>query len=227
MLEPSAKYIGNQEWGIISFEEEEPLLLARDDVESCALPEIVALDKVEEKLAAACPPYKRPHQVKAYVAHVKRNGEQAGGLWTIPRTYRKKGGRGRAYAFYLSLQMLEGVAREDLMTFPEEARRKVFEFDQHNAFPRHLAMHLISLLGEETFGDLFPVFASFAFHARVWRKMLEDYYETDAKRLKRLLLSCMYTRSRLAPVERQDKFPFLDTLHSEMSRIEATLVEKV
>ena len=55
---------------------------------------------------------------------------------------------------------------------------------------------------------------------------MEDYYETDAKLLKRLLLSCMYTRSRLAPVGRQDKFPFLDTLHSEMSRIEATLVEE-
>ena len=170
--------------------------------------------------------YKNPDQVRAYVQTVRRKGTGLGnGVWRINQIYQKKQGIGRLSTSALSLQGLEKEARQDALTFDQDvadAVLLVWELDQHHSFPANLAAHLDSLLTPSWRGD-FPFFESYADNAPVWKMFLCQYYGEDDSSMKKLMLSIMFPKTRLAPQGRCDSHPFLDTLYQEIREIEDLL----
>ena len=224
LRDPSAKYQGYEELDFV-FPEVEKKLQTTDE-ESFTLEELVNLEKLTDGVEQPGH-YANPGQVRSYIQMVRKRGKQEGALWRVSRTYRKKNGKGRSYAPWLSLQWLEKKARTDALTTPvgEEPERRYHELDQHNAQPTHLAHHMAEILGGlEQVRQRFPYFYSFVRNAKAWRRFVQNYYGEDADP-KKVLISVMFPKSRLCPPGREDKLPLVDTLHSEFMEIRRQLEE--
>ena len=203
---------------IVSRDDDDDVPTKRDDPVVDTTEEVANVAELEEWSREGKD--RRNEQLADYIAFIYAKGYPFSGhpgIYSVPRTYRRKEGHGRAYCGHLSLQQ---VTRESRRRALSGLPWNVYEMDQENSQPCLLREFLRS---KGCYSDIqFPLLNSYCAEPETWRIAIAEYYGFDKQRAKKIILCALFS-GRYVPFEGADILPCVRGLSDEFLNAIQTL----